>query len=103
MDPNDSRKIENYLRIYKEKGKIPSVFIEENKIDDLRFENSIVFWPKIKTIEEFKKQIVKRIDEMLNEEGINEIISILNEQKSLKNSDKGIMQAIGKNFNFVQI
>ena len=103
---NDKRKIRNYLNLYNKYKKLPSELVKSYEFDKtLRYENAIVFWPYMKNIEVLKQKARLRIEEMVNNEGIKEIISVYEnfckEAKEVENLDKtldfqrGVLQAIG--------
>ena len=106
IHPNDKRKIRNYLNLYNKHKVLPSELIKKCEFEKtLRYENSIVLWPFMQKPEVLREKARLRIEDMINEEGITEIISIyenfcskiqnIDELEKKLDFSRGILQAIG--------
>lgn len=104
--PNDKRRIRNYIKFYYRTKKLPSeIFINCETNKTLRYKNSIVLWPFMQNMEILKEKARVRINEMVNFDGMDEIINVyeffcseiqnINEIDSYLDFQKGVLQAIG--------
>jgi len=98
VHPNDTKRVENYIKVYVEENIIPSKKIM--KVDSqrkLRYENVILFWVKDKEKSSLIERIRKRIVEMVDMNGLKEIIRIYSYLERFGPFDfqKGILQSIG--------
>lgn len=104
--PNDKRRIRNYIKFYNRTKKLPSeLFMNCETNKSLRYKNAIVLWPFMQNMEILKEKARVRIDEMVNFDGIEEIINVyeffcsqiqnINEIDSYIDFQKGVLQAIG--------
>lgn len=98
LHPNDAHRVENYIKMYIDEDILPSKkVLEANQKRKLRFTNPLIFWPKWQNKEDLNKKIAERIDEMVNLEGIREIVEIFQffEKQGTQNSLQGAFQSIG--------
>jgi tRNA delta(2)-isopentenylpyrophosphate transferase len=98
LHPNDVKRVENYIKLYLEENIIPSKkLMAINSMRKLRYESPIVFWIKDKYKKNLMKRIEKRINEMIDINGIKEIVQIYEylESKGELNFTKGALQSIG--------
>lgn len=100
LHPNDTRRVENYIKLYISEGILPSKkLLEANEARRLRFKNPIIFWPKWEKNDNLGKKVAERIDEMIDAKGLLEIVEIFDYAKNfeLKTGQplKGVFQSIG--------
>jgi len=106
IHPNDKRKIRNYLMLYNKHKILPSEMVKKSESErKLRYENSIILWPLMQKSQVLKEKARLRIEEMVKQEGIKEIISIyeyfcfeiqeVDELEKKLDFTRGILQAIG--------
>jgi len=98
VHPNDTKRVDNYLKVYVEEKIVPSKKIM--KVDSqrrLRNENVILFWVKDKEKDNLAKRIEKRIHEMVDMNGLKEIAKIFQYLENFGPFEfqKGILQSIG--------
>jgi len=98
IHPNDVKRVDNYIKVYVEENVIPSKKIM--KLDSkrkLRYENTLILWVKDKEKVKLNERIEKRIHEMVNIEGVKEIIWIFGYMEKFGpfNFQRGVLQSIG--------
>lgn len=98
IHPNDTKRVENYIKVYLDEGIQPSkklMMIDQQK--KLRFEHCLVLWVKDKDKEKLSERIKKRIREMVDIKGVQEIIEVYEnlDSKGPLDFQRGVLQSIG--------
>ncbi|CAD8171197.1 unnamed protein product [Paramecium pentaurelia] len=94
--PNDHRRIINSIKFYQTTGQLPSEQLDHHSDQcKLRSNNFLILWPKWKKSEDLKMKVTERINEMLDQGGIEEILRIFEILHNNQNQVGGVLQSIG--------
>lgn len=98
LHPNDTRRVENYIKLYIDENILPSKkILEANQDRKLRFRNLLIFWPRWQDKKDLDRKIADRINEMVHVKGLIEIIDVFEyiESKGVGHDHQGAFQSIG--------
>lgn len=94
LHPNDQHRVDSYLRKYIVTGEKPSTSYSK-PTDKLRNANTLLFWIRNSDREELRNFMGKRINDMINRDGLVEILAVFGSLAHKPQQEGGVLQSIG--------